>query len=88
MSNGLKCGDPFVSVDSPIMSCDHDLDPEYLYPSDAALLDIFERDDTLHFSIALPCPECEQALKVTARAESIEETDLELPLDDAEERYD
>jgi hypothetical protein len=70
------------------MSCDHDLDPEYLYPSDAQLIDIFEEDDTLSFRLALPCPECDQAFEIVARADSIEQAEYELPLDDVEEPYD
>jgi len=70
------------------MSCDHDLDPEYLYPSDGQLLEIFEDAGDTVFRIALPCPECDQAVEVTARTESVEEADLELPLEDTEDVYD
>jgi hypothetical protein len=70
------------------MSCDHDLDAEYLYPSDAAILDIDDEGGTLRFTIAVPCPDCDQALKLTAPVEDVEETTMEVPLDDPEDPYD
>lgn len=70
------------------MSCDHDLDAEYLYPSDAQILAIDEEGGQLRFVIAVPCPDCGQALKLTAPVETVEETSLELPLDDPEDVYD
>jgi hypothetical protein len=68
------------------MSCTHDLDAEFLYPSDADVLDIYEETDGLRVKFALPCPECGAALEIDASIESVTEGDFELPLDD--ERYD
>lgn len=68
------------------MTCSHDLDPEYIYPGDFDILDVFEENKTLHITLALPCPDCGQSLKLDTGVESVEETALELPLDD--ERYD
>lgn len=70
------------------MNCEHDLDAEYLYPSDAQILDIDEEAGSLRFIIAVPCPDCDQTLKLTAPVEKVEETTLELPLDDPEDPYD
>ncbi|MFQ3293756.1 MAG: hypothetical protein ACI9PP_000603 [Halobacteriales archaeon] len=61
------------------MNSAHDPDPEYLSPTGAQIIEFVEEDETLSFGIALPCPECDQALEVSARAESIVETDLEAP---------
>lgn len=69
------------------MSCDHDLDPEFLYPSDAAVLDLYE-DDDLMIRFAIPCPECDQPVELEARVEERREASLSLPLDDAEDVYD
>jgi hypothetical protein len=70
------------------MSCDHELDAEFLYPSDAAVLDLYEANDDVLVQFAVPCPECDQSLELTARVESVEEAALSLPLDDAEDVYD
>lgn len=70
------------------MDSDHDLDPGDLSPSDAQLLEIIEEDETHPFRTSLHYPECDQSLAVTAPAESIGETEIEVSLDDAEERYD
>lgn len=70
------------------MSCNHDLDAEFLYPSDAAVLDLFGEDGDTLIRFAVPCPECDQALELTARVEDVEEAALSLPLDDAEDVYD
>ena len=70
------------------MSCSHDLDAEFLYPSDAAILELYEEDDDLWIRFAVPCPDCDQSLELTARVESKEEAALSLPLDDAEDVYD
>ena len=69
------------------MSHEHDLDPEYLYPSDADVLDIYGGEDgDLRVTLAIPCPECGEALSLDAGVDSVEEGDFELPLDD--ELYD
>ncbi len=70
------------------MSCDHPLDPEYLYPSDTAVVDLFEHDDGLGIRLALPCPECGETLELVAGVENILEANYDLPLEDAEELYD
>lgn len=71
------------------MSCAHDLDAEYLYPTDVEVLDIVHGPDgAVRVELALPCPECDQPLKLTMDVVSVEETELSLPLDDAEDVYD
>ena len=64
------------------MSCDHDLDAEYLYPSDADVLDIYDGEGGLRVTLAIACPECGEALSLDASVETVEEGDFELPLDD------
>ncbi|MEF8778619.1 MAG: hypothetical protein V5A36_06895 [Natronomonas sp.] len=63
-----------------------DLDAEFLYPSDADVLDIFESDDGICVRFAVPDPETGTGLVLEAVVESIEEGDFEFPLDD--DRYD
>lgn len=70
------------------MGCPHDLDAEYLYPSDVDVLELQGQGGDLVIRFALPCPECGQALELEAGVEHIEESDLNLPLDDAEDVYD
>ncbi len=67
-------------------TCEHDLDPEYLYPSDVDVLDVDDEDGTTQIAVALPCPECDAALRVDTAVTSVTEGDFELPLDDS--RYD
>lgn len=68
------------------MPCDHDHDTEYLYPSDASILEVTDDRGDLRVTIALPCPGCGQALSLGATVDEVEEADVELPLDD--DRYD
>lgn len=64
-----------------------DLDPEYLYPSDADVLEISKAEDGgIRIRLAVPDPETGEGLVLEATVDSIEEGDFELPLDD--ERYD
>jgi hypothetical protein len=70
------------------MSCEHPLDAEFLYPSDAAVVDLFDRDGELAIRLALPCPECGETIELTAEVGAAREADYELPLEDAEEQYD
>lgn len=65
---------------------EHDLEAEYLYPSDADVLEIREGDGGIVVEFALPCPECNEALRLTATVDSVVDADIELPLDD--EWYD
>ncbi len=65
---------------------DYDLDAEYLYPSDADVLDISQSPDGIRVKLAVPDPETGKGLVLDARVESIEEGDFELPLDD--DRYE
>jgi len=69
---------------------EHDLDPEYLGPTDATVLAVFEREEggPIHIRFALPCPECGESLELVAAVEEVEVSDLELPLDDVEDPYD
>ena len=68
------------------MSCEHDLDAEYLYPSDADVLDIYADEGGIRVTLAIACPECGEPLSLDAPVERVEEGDFELPLDD--ELYD
>lgn len=65
---------------------DFDLDSEFLYPSDADVLDISAADDGIRIRLAVPDPETGEGLVLEAVVESVEEGDFELPLDD--DRYD
>ncbi len=67
-------------------TCDHDLDAEYLYPSDLDVLDVYDEDGETRIAVALPCPECDAALRVGTAVTSVAEGTFELPLDDS--RYD
>ncbi|WP_181692053.1 hypothetical protein [Natronomonas sp. LN261] len=62
------------------------LDAEYLYPSDADVLDISNDDGEIRVRFVVPDPETGDGLVLEAVVESIEEADFELPLDD--EYYD
>lgn len=68
------------------MSCDHDLDADYLHPADANILGFDEEDGDVHVKLALPCPDCSEALELDARVVNVKEGDFELPLSD--ELYD
>ncbi len=65
---------------------EYDLDAEYLYPSDADVLEIFESNGEVRIRLAVPDPETGDGLVVEAVVESVEKGDFELPLDD--DRYD
>lgn len=65
---------------------EHELSSEYLYPADAAVLDVDERDGALVVTVAVPCPSCSETLALTASVEAVEEADVALPLD--EDYYD
>lgn len=68
------------------MACDHDLDAEYLHAGDADILGFHEEDGDVHIKLALPCPDCSEALELDANVRSVEEGDFEFPLSD--ELYD
>lgn len=68
------------------MPCDHELDAEYIYPSDVDVLAVDDDAGELRVNFALPCPNCGQALSLEATVDSVEEGDFDLPLDD--EMYD
>ncbi|MBX0323416.1 hypothetical protein EGH21_10285 [Halomicroarcula sp. F13] len=61
---------------------EHELAAEYLYPADADVLDIYERDGSLYVEVATVCPECSETLALTAPVESARETEVDLPIDD------
>jgi hypothetical protein len=67
-------------------TCDHDLDAEFLYPSDVDVLDLSNHGDDVVVALALPCPECDQALRVETTVSAVAEGEFDLPLDDT--RYD
>ncbi|WP_424004619.1 hypothetical protein ACOZ4I_07850 [Haloarcula salina] len=65
---------------------EHELSAEYLYPSDADVLDIYESGESLMVDVAVICPECSDTLALTATVGSVTESTVDLPLD--EEYYD
>jgi hypothetical protein len=65
---------------------EHELSAEYLYASDAEVLDIYESDDTLQVDVAVICPECSETLNLQATVEKVTSSGVELPLD--EDYYD
>jgi len=65
---------------------EHELSAEFLYPSDADVLDIYESGDSLLVDVAVICPECSETLALTATVESVTDAEVDLPLD--EEYYD
>lgn len=67
---------------------EHDLEAAYLSARDATVVDIYEDDGALFVAVVVPCPTCSEPLRATARVERVTETDLELPLEDAEDVYD
>lgn len=72
------------------MTCDHELDAEYLYPADATVLDLYEdpKTESIAIRFALPCPDCEATIELIATVDHMGETDLEIPIEDTEEEYD
>lgn len=64
------------------MSCEHDIDAEYLHRSDADVMDIYEENETVRVSFALQCPDCGETLVLDAGVERVEEGEFDLPLDD------
>lgn len=67
---------------------EHELEANYLYPSDAEVLSIHSDDDSLVLQLAVPCPECGETLELFGTVSKITESELELPLEDVEETYD
>lgn len=67
---------------------EHDLSAEYLYPADAAVLDIYDDGDDgqLRVRVAVPCPECSETVALTTTVETVADTGVELPLN--EDYYD
>ncbi len=66
------------------MSCDHELDSEYLTTTDSAVVDIRGAGEALRIDVVVPCPDCGQALQLNLSEESRQEVDVDFPLDDAE----
>lgn len=73
---------------APTNSHEHELEAEYLSPTDAEILEIEAGEQGLQLHVAVPCPECGQTLALDAPVSAISEIDLELPLEDAEDSYD
>ena len=70
------------------MACNHDLDPEYLFPVDVDVLDLVSGPNGPAIRFAVPCPDCGQALELETDVRGKKESDLELPLEDAEDPCD
>lgn len=73
-----------VAVQPPRMACAHELDSEYLTPTDSAVTDIRGSGEDFRIDVVVPCPDCGQALELTLKEERREEVDVDFPLDDAE----
>ncbi|MFC6835056.1 hypothetical protein [Halomarina ordinaria] len=71
-----------------ITRCGHELDAEYLYPADAVVLELYEMSGTLRVRLAVPCPECDEAVELDTRVERTATASVEVPLDDSEDQYD
>ncbi|RBI61131.1 hypothetical protein DMJ13_15505 [halophilic archaeon] len=69
-------------------SHEHELEAEYLAPADAVVLDLYERDESLFIDVVVPCPTCSEPLRLSARVTEVADSDVELPLEDADELYD
>lgn len=70
------------------MAHEHDIDGQYLAPSDGEVLDVYGTGDDFTIEVVVPCPECDQALEVTfSSPTAVEESDIEFPLDDAESAF-
>lgn len=67
---------------------EHELESEYLHPTDAKVLSIHSEGDDLTVQVAVPCPECGETLELIAPVSTVEESEIELPLEDSEEAYD
>lgn len=66
------------------MSCDHELDGEYLTTTDAAVTDLRGQGEAFRIDVVVTCQDCGQPLELTLVEESRVETDVSFPLDDAE----
>lgn len=69
------------------MDCLYKLDVVYIYPNDINVLRLEERTGKLGIRFALPGPDCGDALELAATVNSIDESGLDLPLDDVKESY-
>lgn len=67
---------------------EHELEAQYLHPTDAKVLSIHSEDDDLIVQIAVPCQECGKTLELFAPVSNVDESEIELPLEDSEEAYD
>lgn len=65
---------------------EHELSSEFLSPSDAEVLDIYESGNTLKVDVAVHCPQCSETLALTASVDSVTAAETTLPLD--EEYYE
>lgn len=70
------------------MPCAHEFDGEYLSRSDVAVMEVDGVGDAFRVVAALPCPDCDQPLRVELSVENRTEADLDFPLDDAEAALD
>ena len=71
----------------PNTACAHDIDAEFVYPSDSDVLDVYVEAGELRVALAIPfCPECGTSPELETSVETVAEGEFELPLDD--DRYD
>lgn len=66
---------------------EHELEAEYLSPADAVVLDLYDADGSLFLDAVVPCPECSDPLRISARVQEVVDADVEFPID-SEDLYD
>ncbi|RBI59694.1 hypothetical protein DMJ13_21415 [halophilic archaeon] len=69
-------------------SHEHELEAEYLTAADAAIIDLYQQDESLFIDVAVPCPTCSETLQLSARVMEVVDSDIELPLEEVDEVYD
>jgi ribulose-bisphosphate carboxylase large chain len=71
-----------IALDDYARDHEHELSAEYIYASDAEVLEISDADGGLQVDVAVICPECSETLLLTTTVDRVTEADTELPLDD------
>jgi len=61
---------------------EHELEAEYLSAADVVVLDVYNADESLFLDAVVPCPECSDPVRMSARVQEVVDADVELPIDD------
>ncbi|MFC6763640.1 hypothetical protein [Natrinema soli] len=69
-------------------SHEHELEAEYLTAADTGVLDLYQQDESLFIDVAVLCPTCSETLRLSAHVTEVVDSDIELPLEEADEIYD